>query len=124
MTGGGASGSFEWASVLQTMRHSGRSLSGRQLRYSRQTRNHRRYRRPRSDYANNKKRSRGRIGGEEGVGERERERPRGRQGFSGESDSPTTKCHSMNEVSTSKDDGETSAFRLAISEKRCYGGSR
>ncbi|KAL2736307.1 hypothetical protein V1477_012816 [Vespula maculifrons] len=74
MTGGGASGSFEWASVLQTMRHSGR--------------------------------------------------PRGRQGFSGESDSPTTKCHSMNEVSTSKDDGETSAFRLAISQKRCYRGSR
>nr|KAF7420186.1 hypothetical protein H0235_010483 [Vespula pensylvanica] len=50
--------------------------------------------------------------------------PRGRQGFSGESDSPTTKCHSMNEVSTSKDDGETSAFRLAISQKRCYRGSR
>ncbi|KAF7392965.1 hypothetical protein HZH66_008798 [Vespula vulgaris] len=55
---------------------------------------------------------------------KEQSRPRGRQGFSGESDSPTTKCHSMNEVSTSEDDGETSAFRLAISQKRCYRGSR
>ncbi|KAI4482732.1 hypothetical protein M0804_008585 [Polistes exclamans] len=46
---------------------------------------------------------------------KEQSRPRrSRQGFSRESDSPTTKCHSMNkEVSTSKDDGETTnAFRL------------
>lgn len=51
----------------QTMRHSGVALSGRQLRYRRQTRNHRRYRRPRSDYANNKM-QRNRGGGRERKG--------------------------------------------------------
>lgn len=52
----------------QTMRHSGAALSGRQLRYRRQTRNHRRYRRPRSDYANNKmQRNGGAAGGGNGA---------------------------------------------------------
>ena len=59
----------------QTMRHSGVALSGRQLRYRRQTRNHRRYRRPRSDYANNKiRRNREREREEGREGERETER--------------------------------------------------